>query len=105
MSVNVQNRTNQVTDTSPTFAISSSKNEEGTEKEEKKKEEEPGKKSFSWPIWKKLFQYSMNRKYHLFLGLLLNILFAVAISLLPMKVGEVLDLITKNSISQDSNNK
>jgi len=33
----------------------------------------------------------MRRKYHFILGLTLNVLFAMAVSLLPLKVGQVLD--------------
>jgi hypothetical protein len=56
--------------------------------DEKKKKE---KKKFSWPIWKKLFQYTLRRKYHMLLSLALNIGFAMSVSLLPLKIGNVLD--------------
>jgi len=68
-----------------------------------KKKERP-KKKFSWPIWKKLFRYSMERKIHFFSSLALNIGFAVIASLLPLKVGEVLDEITKTSTDESAGN-
>lgn len=55
------------------------------------------KRKFSWPIWKKLFGYALKRKFHFLLGLALNICFAMSISILPLKVGNVLDEITTTS--------
>jgi hypothetical protein len=68
-------------------------------KEEGHKHKKRGKKEkkFSWPIWRKLFDYTIRRKFLAFLGLLLSICFAMSVSLLPLKVGQLLDQITQTS--------
>lgn len=67
-------------------------NEEGKPKKRNNKE-----RKFSWPIWRKLFDYTIRRKFLAFSGLLMNLCFAMAVSLLPLKVGNVLDDITRTS--------
>lgn len=51
-----------------------------------------------------MFTYSIKRKYHFLLGLLLNIFFAFFVSLLPLQVGNVLDSITNTTYDETGKN-
>ncbi len=49
---------------------------------------------FSWPVYKKFFRYTMNRWRLALFGFVFTIISAFLTSLIPYKVGDILDSIT-----------